>query len=130
MLEETLKLWRKTPFIWGQSDCLLSIADHIVANGGKDGGASYRGIYDNRIDADKIVRSAGGFEALIDATGIKETETPESGDVCVCVLLHKPHAGIHTLDGVAFRQENRGVVEINKKFIKIVQSWSISSCRQ
>ena len=130
MLVETLALWRKTKFVWGETDCLLSVADYIVANGGADGGKAYRGKYHDQKSANKIVESAGGFEELIDATGIARTETPKEGDVCTCILLNRPVAGLHTLDSVAFRQENKGVVEISKRFIKVVQSWSIESCHQ
>lgn len=129
-MQETLAEWRKTHFVWGQSDCLLAVADYIVECGGQDGGAAYRGTYATEDQANDIVRSVGGFEALIDATGIEQTDEPKEGDVCVCILLNKPTAGIHTSGGVAFRHKNKGVVEINERFIKIVQSWSIDSCHQ
>ena len=128
-MEQTLKHWRSTPFIWGKSDCLLSIADYIVENGGVDGGKGLRGTYDTEQGANAHVRAAGGFEALINATGIAETDNPSEGDVCVCRVMNQPTAGLHTSDGVVFRHKDKGVVEISDRFLEVVQSWSIKSCR-
>lgn len=122
-LDELLKEWRRTGFEWGNRDCLLSVGDYIAANGGKDIASLFRGRYSTEGEAIRLMNEAGGPDALIDQTGISRTDAPQAGDV-VLANIARGIAGVHTGNGVAFRLE-RGMAEINLRFVKIVAAWRI-----
>ena len=122
-LDELLKEWRRTAFEWGSRDCLLSVGDYIAANGGKDIASLFRGRYSTEDEAIRLMNEAGGPDALIDQTGIPRTDTPQAGDI-VLVNIARGVAGVHTGGGVAFRLE-RGMAEINLRFVNIVAAWRI-----
>jgi hypothetical protein len=53
------------PFVWGVSDCCLSVADCLVAMGHPDPMAPYRGRYDNARSAARLFAAHGGLEAAM-----------------------------------------------------------------
>lgn len=52
--------WVRQEFQWGRADCLLSLADIILAARGYDPAARFRGRYQTRRGAYRITREFGG----------------------------------------------------------------------
>lgn len=66
-LHEAMLARSHKPFIWGETDCLLTACDLIQAITGVDPGAPYRGQYANESGALRIAVQAGcrSFEELV-----------------------------------------------------------------
>jgi hypothetical protein len=63
-LGEHLNAAARTPFAWGSHDCVTFPADWVVAQGGDDPIAAWRGTYSDELQAATIVVAGGGLEAL------------------------------------------------------------------
>lgn len=122
-VDRTLSMWRATAFKWGERDCLLSVADYVVARTGRDPAKGYRGTYSDEAGAMAHIDARGGVVALVDASGLDRTDEPARGDIVVVDVGGESVAGLYTGEGVAMRVE-RGVVEINKRFVRILGAWS------
>ena len=132
MIEQTLKLWRQSAFVYGETDCLLSVGDYIALCGGPDVPARFRGTYDDAAGAMRHVAAHGGPEAIIRLCGMVEIDPADAqrGDIVIMdpgggqMVL----GGICTGPGVAARAE-RGVIEVDRRFVTLTHAWSIASCR-
>ena len=124
-VDQTLHVWRTTEFVWGQSDCILSGADHVMRVTGIDPAHHWRGQYDTEEAACAALSAVGGIIAAIDSVGaLTRSEVPQRGDI-VAVRIGEQHVtGLHTGEGVAFRLE-RGVKEIDAGILNIEASWRI-----
>lgn len=75
------------PFVWGQSDCALLIADWAVANGHPDPAAHLRGTYDTEDACRSLLVAAGGLSAVVAdcaaRIGLKALHEPAFGAVGV-----------------------------------------------
>ena len=82
--------WCGQPFVWGKSDCLLSICDIIRDARGYDPAKSFRGRYRTKIGALRVTREFGGIEGAIAAMAFdldwREIAPGEAfvGDVGIC----------------------------------------------
>ncbi len=123
-VDDTLSLWRSTPFAWGVRDCMLSIGDYIASQGGQDVTGRFRGAYDDMAGALTQMAAHGGCTGLVDMTGLRRTATPVRGDVVAVRLDGDTIGGICTGDAVAMRTE-RGVIEVRSGLLDIVAAWSI-----
>lgn len=124
LIDLTLSAWRRSQFEWGKSDCLLSLADYLVARGCVDAGEGIRGTYATEQGAAAILAAYGGAAALIERTGLPVTGAPARGDI---VLMHCGNDQIGALctgRGVAARRE-RGTVEIDLRFVKLIRAWAV-----
>jgi hypothetical protein len=122
-VDQTLKLWRASGFIWGDTDCMLSIGDHIARCGGQDVTGEFRHTYDDERGAVTTLEASGGPCALIERTGLFSTETPVRGSIVVADWGGPVLASLCTGQGVAARLM-RGVAEIDLRFVKIIKAWS------
>lgn len=84
--------WMATPFVWGEDDCQLGIADYLVDLGYPDFGAKWRGTYDSALTCQKVSGyltdpvkpMAGGLDG-----NLARTDEPRRGDVGVISVRHK-----------------------------------------
>lgn len=80
------------PIVYGVNDCCMTVADVIVAAGGPDLMAGYRGRYRTRLGFVKAFRKAG-FSALDEAIASrfaaygKESDQPADFDVALVAYL-------------------------------------------
>lgn len=126
IVDQTLRMWRQIPFVWGEHDCMLSIGDYIAQRGGVDVTGRFRGTYESASGAARHMRRCGGVSGLIGLTGIAETGgRPIRGDV---VALRAPDClggqvgAICTGEGIAARLE-RGVGEIELRLAILAGVW-------
>lgn len=85
--------WMATPFIWGESDCMLVLADYLIDLGYADIGDKWRGTYDSALSCQRV----SGF--LTDPVkplregarrlNLTETDNPVRGDIGVITVRHK-----------------------------------------
>lgn len=127
VVDLTVSKWRITPFKWGEEDCLLSIANYVLECTGTDYGASFRDTYATEFGALAHIRDAGGEVALIDASGLPQTDAPARGDILLIDVSGTTVAALCTGRGVAMRLK-RGVLEIDMRFVKILKAWKVTQC--
>lgn len=123
-IDTTLKSWRSSAFVYGDSDCMLSIGDYLASRGVLDVTGRFRGTYADEAGALAHVAACGGICGLVDLTGLDHTEEPKRGDVMCWNIGHVEVGALCTGDRIAARLE-RGVVEIDMRLAKIVQSWKV-----
>lgn len=127
ILTATLRDWRRTRFVWGVSDCMLSAAAYGGALNGTDPGAGYRGRYDNEAGAMALVEAAGGGAAILGGAmtgaGLSPISEPQRGDVVCAQIGHDQIGGICLGDFCVFRTPGRGVVEIRTSRLMILGAW-------
>lgn len=64
----TLEAARVRPFVWGELDCCLFVADCCVAVCGVDPAAAYRGRYTTAIGSQRVLtKEHGSIAAVLDA---------------------------------------------------------------
>jgi hypothetical protein len=80
------------PFQWGQSDCMMDVANYLELLTGFDCGKRFRGMYSDAASCQRV----SGFlkdpiKPFADCMGefpLKETQTPKRGDVGVVTIIH------------------------------------------
>lgn len=126
IVDETLRLWRQTPFVWGSDDCMLSIGDYIAKRGGIDVSQRFRGTYESAVGALRHIRRHGGIPGLIDLTGIERVlGEPQRGDVVALVAQDCEGdmvGAICTGGGIAARMV-AGVAEMQTRLVHLKGVW-------
>jgi len=76
---------RTMPFRWGQNDCCLLAADAVEAITGHDLAAPWRGTYATEAEAETLLASLGGMEALVQSVGLHSVRSAyaQRGDVAL-----------------------------------------------
>lgn len=110
---DTLALWRRSTFIWGETDCIMATMNHVREVTGIDPAAPWRGIYSDEAGAMGIYSAWGGVLALVThgmaLAGFRQGEATD-GAAVVCRIGDKEVAGIVNGNRVAFMME-RGCME-------------------
>lgn len=99
MLDQFLEDMARQPFVDGERDCALTVADWVVrATGCADPAAHLRGRYRTPIGRARILNRLGGLEAVMAAAaanaGLSETPTPKRGDVGLIRIGKRQFAAI------------------------------------
>ena len=83
-----IRLTGSRPFVWGQSDCSLMVADWCVENGHDDPAAAWRGSYATEEGCRALIAKKGDLAAVVAGcaavAGLKPLREPEFG--CVAVI--------------------------------------------
>lgn len=123
VLQAHLSMWRRSAFVWGSSDCMMSIASYVLDITGHDVGAPWRGRYEDAAGGMKFVEAAGGGCALMDngltAIGLPRVDIARRGDP-VCAEIHGMQiGGIYLGPMTAFRLEGRGQIDLRVKHLGV-----------
>lgn len=128
IVDRTLREWRSGAFVYGQSDCMLSIGRYLALAGCTDVTGQFVGQYDDAEGALAQMAAHGGAAGLIRMTGaIEIDDVPRRGDV-IEVLYQQDDGtiegigGICTGDCVALRLE-RGMIEVRLGLVKYRGVW-------
>ena len=82
------------PFIWGQSDCSLMVADWCEWIGHEDPASSWRAAYADEASSRALVAERVDLAAVVAAcasvAGLKRIDEPEFGCVAVIGSAHRP----------------------------------------
>nr|WP_041762222.1 hypothetical protein [Brevundimonas subvibrioides] len=90
-----------TPFVDGESDCALTLADWVmVATGFPDPASHLRGRYSTALQRERLVRAKGGLHAVVAEcallAGLRPASQPARGDVGTLRMGRQVLAGICT----------------------------------
>jgi hypothetical protein len=128
VVDETLREWRAGAFVYGQTDCMLSIGRYLARTGHKDVTGQFIGQYDTHEGALAQMLDHGGVAGLMALAGaVPLRSKPARGDIVEA--LYQDEAilcGIGALctgDGVALRLE-RGMIELSLRFIRYRGAWA------
>ena len=126
MLDTFLEAMAATPFVDGQSDCALTIADWaMVATGCADPAGHLRGRYHNALGRERLLRRLGGLETVIGEcarrAGLSETANPVRGDVGLVRLNGQDLAAICVGRRWAIKSSRGVVVEP----VEVLRAWSV-----
>ena len=91
-LYQELHRWAAKPFIWGETDCMLCLAEWVLRVTGRDPAAAVRGVYDSRGSCQRetgfLRNPIMAVEACLDTIGgLPRVDTPQPGDMAVLMLL-------------------------------------------
>ncbi|WP_395326944.1 hypothetical protein WBP06_09525 [Novosphingobium sp. BL-8H] len=127
IVDETLREWRSGVFVYGQSDCMLSIGRYLARTGHDDVTGQFLGRYDTHEGAAAEIKAHGGIAGLMALAGaVAKDAHPARGDVVEVVYSGEQETcgigGLCTGDGVALRLD-RGTIEVALRFITYRGVW-------
>lgn len=97
-LDAFLERMAATPFEDGVCDCVLNVADWIVACGYRDPAEPYRGRYRTPLGRERLLKRHGGLQAVVEAgaerSGLFITHDPVRGDVALVRVYGQTFAAI------------------------------------
>lgn len=87
-LYHELHRWKSLRFIWGETDCMMCVADWILRVTGRDPAADMRGSYDSRGSCQRetgFLRDpvAAVEKCLATIGGLPRVQEPRKGDIAV-----------------------------------------------
>lgn len=135
LLSEFLAQSAKQKWNWGQTDCLMWIADWVKLCRGFDPAAPWRGAYDTDRGSRRIIAGAGGVVALVDRAlhgVLHRADAPVAGDICIVLVpgvdsgaLAYRNTGSICVDGKSYavRTKDEGLV-ISSQF-ELVAAWRL-----
>ena len=122
----TLDLWRRSQFVWGETDCIMATCNHVRDTTGIDPAAPWRGTYHDEAGAVAIYSPYGGVLALfkhgMGQVGFKMTQHLQEGFPVVCDVAGHEVAGVWLGPRVAFMAAGRGCVEMRAK---VLGAWAL-----
>lgn len=84
-LYRELHRWKALPFVWGQSDCVLVLADYLVRLGHPDTAAHLRGMYDSAASCHRLTGwlrdPVNVAESCTSRIPLVRTTNPVKGDI-------------------------------------------------
>lgn len=127
IVDDTLREWRRSAFVYGQSDCMLSIGRYLARTGHDDVTGQFIGRYDTAEGAQAQMEAHGGVPGLMALAGaVAKDSLPVRGDVVEVLYLDDDGitsiGAICTGDSVALRLE-RGAIEVRMKFVRYRGVW-------
>lgn len=135
-LQEFLAALARRSWRWGETDCMMILADWVACVRGVDPAAPWRGAYADAASCAAIVVGERGLRRLacraFAEVGLAETLAPVAGDIALVrapVTLRGRAVPRHTgaicvgLGGVALMTPDRGMVITRD--LPIVRAWSI-----
>lgn len=124
-LLEIKRQWRKTEFVWGSADCIMSVCDYIFDQTGIDPAAPWRGSYSDEAGAEAICEQYGGalglFRTGMSLVGLNSAPRA-AGRPVIARMMGKEIAGIDTGRRVMMRIDGRGVIEWPAD---VLEAWEI-----
>ena len=129
-----LHRWMASPFVWGEDDCMLAIANYLIRLGYPDGGKRYRGQYDSALTCQRVtgylVDPVKPMAECVAELGMRETKEPQRGDVAV-VRFRDADNKLRATGAIflgrnwAIRSEFKVVIQ-NK--VEMLAAWRVEPC--
>lgn len=140
-LYRELHRWSVTPFVWGEMDCMLALADWVEQVTGKDPAAAIRGVYDSRGSCQRetgfLRNPVEAIEAcLATIGGLPRVDAPSPGDVAVVMAdnpdgRRSPCGALWMGDCWGFKTDNelyggRGAITIKPLLVpQVLAIWGV-----
>jgi len=113
------------PFVFGERDCAIWVADWVRSQTGRDPALRLRGTFDCALGSARIVRRGGGLVPLVSDLmarhGLPETAEPQMGDVGVVETPAGELAAISTGDAWAVKAKD-GLAIVRAPVLK---AWAV-----
>lgn len=120
----------RKPFEWGQSDCMLEVADWLDFCCRLGAADAWRGRYSNEYEADALMPAGlvAGMVSEAARLGLQETAEPLPGDVAVVSIpgQGKPLGAIRLLSGRWRMKTTAGILTMRE--VTVLVAWSLP-CR-
>lgn len=132
LLPKFLDKSSRKPFLWGESDCMLDIADWLAfATKDKelrDVGSKWRSRYSTQQECEALLEPMGGLVGAMKteakALGLESTDQPEPGDIAMVEGFgDKPMGAIMMMSGRWRVRTEKGFV-VSHEFKPIV-AWKL-----
>lgn len=119
-VDDTRAKWQRTRFVWGETDCIMSMCNHVMDVTGRDPAAPWRGAYSDEAGARAIYEAHGGPLGLVRhgmaLAGFVEGEAVDGSPVVAGFQGHEI-AGIMCRGRVCFMMEGRGMLETRAQIL-------------
>lgn len=127
-LADYLRRQAALPFVIGQSDCCLFIADWIIEQHGIDPMAYCRGGYTDERGAQELLAGYGGLPRAVGRalrrSGVPLTGDPQPGDVAVVRIADAAACAIRTDRRWALRlDESMALLPLDR--VRVIAAWSV-----
>ena len=113
------------PFVFGERDCAIWVADWVKSQTGRDPALRLRGTFGCAFGSARIVRRGGGLVPLVGdlmaRMGLPETEEPAMGDVGIVMAPAGELAGICT--GTAWAVKAKDGLAVAR--LPVLKAWSV-----
>lgn len=129
LLQDFLRSLAREPFVWGENDCALTIANWWREVHGEDPAAHLRGTYATQEECQRVLRREGGLPRIVQriaaSVGAPRTISPKPGDAAV--IRHGTyHFGVILSPSMRWiGKDVDGVAAIAADQIKPVAMWSV-----
>lgn len=124
-VQATLSLWRRSTFVWGETDCIMATCNHVRDCTGIDPAAPWRGTYHDEDGARAIYEAHGGVLGLFRhgmALAGFATGERAAGRPVVCEIGGKQIAGVDQGLKIMFMAEGRGAICMRSE---VLEAWAI-----
>lgn len=122
LIQQYLRETSRAPFVWGQCDCVLWVADLIVKAGHADPAAEHRGTYSTKFEARSLVMRLGGMRGLAQ----RHTQSLDAGERAdgVCLAICGPQTLFGVLSGGVLHLKMDRALYCPGEY-KILEGWSL-----
>lgn len=127
-LADYLRLGAEMPFAWGESDCVLWVANWIVMRCGIDPAVDLRGRYSTALSATRLLTAEGGVESCVARRCdpiLQRTSAPNDEDVGLVDTAVGAMGAIHVRGRWAVKTKD-GVTIM---YVPQIMAWSLK-CQQ
>jgi len=129
-LDTHINTWIGRPFVWGECDCMLVLADWVAEVRGVDPAAEIRGQYWDALSCERLtgfitapVEAAARF---FDTAGLERTDTPARGDIGVLRLAGERHAVGALWNGAAWIMKGEaGATSRRADMVEVLAIWGV-----
>lgn len=128
-----LTRWQKLPFVWGEIDCVLALADWCMVAGWPDPAAEYRFTYHDRSSCQRETRfitdPVAIVQACCDSVGIPQTSVPVEGDIAVIRLGPNKHLGAVWTNAYGWASKADTGVVFHRLGHEVLRTWGVGYAR-
>lgn len=127
MLQAFLKDMARRPFVWGETDCCLVLADWWRLNHGFDPASHLRGTYFTEDECWSVIDSAGGVLCIVSSIALiikaDMTRDPQPGDFGVVSAMGLRFGSIMTPSRRWFVKGKNGTAGLREA--RVLAAWKI-----
>lgn len=130
-----LNRWLALDFVWGETDCMLVLADYLIDLGYPDIGAKWRGKYDSSTSCHRLTNylkdPVAPLQEGCSLIGLDRTDNPQRGDIGV-IRIQDADMRVKAV-GALFAGQNWAVKgELRRVLIgpaiDVLAAWRVTPC--
>lgn len=123
---------------WGETDCLMILADWVRLNHGVDPAAAYRGRYHSEDEYRALLKEGGGIVPTVNRAlaqiDISRTDDPKPGDIGIIrapTMVRRGRVHLGRLGAIYVERKqwahimNGSLAIASEKFVRPVAAWAV-----